>query len=94
MDRIVLKDKIVTRQYYDETGEVKYHEILLPKHPLRELLYALQKHPGIFKMLQEIRQKHYHPGIGKHVKKWGEGCETCAKDKRVPSNSITPELFN
>ena len=25
--------------------------------------------------------------------KWVEGCETCAKDKRVPNDSITPELL-
>ena len=98
MDRIVLKDEIVTRQYYDETGQVKYHQVVLPKHLLRELLQALHgtahKHPGISKMLQEIRQKYYYPGIAKHVKKWVEGCVTCAKDKRVPNNTITPELLN
>ena len=68
------------------------------KHLLRELLQALHgtahKHPGISKILQEIRQKYYYPGIAKHVKKWEEGCEICAKDKRVPNNSITPELLN
>ena len=98
LDRIVLKDEIVTRQYYDETGRVKYHQVLLPKHLLTELLQALHgtahKHPGISKMLQEIRQKYYYPGIAKHVKKWVEGCVTCAKDKRVPNNTITPELLN
>ena len=31
-DRIVLKDEIVARQYFDETGQVKYHQILFPKH--------------------------------------------------------------
>ena len=45
-------------------------------------------------MLQEIRQKYYYPGIAKHAKKWVEGCVTCAKDKRVPNNTITPELLN
>ena len=30
----------------------------------------------------------------KHVKKWVEGCETCARDKRLPINTITPELLN
>ena len=72
LDRLVLKDEIVTRQYYDETGQVKYHRVLLPKHLLKELLQALHgtahKHPGISKMLQEIRQKYYYPGIAKHVK--------------------------
>ena len=29
-----------------------------------------------------------------HVKKWVEGYEQCAKDKRVPNATITPELFN
>ena len=49
---------------------------------------------GISKMLQEIRQKYYYPGIGKRVKKWVEVCETCAKDKRVPNNVIAPEIIN
>ena len=89
IDRKILKDEIVTRQYYDETGQIKYHQILLPKHLVQELLQAIhgtaQRHPGISKMLQEIRQKYYYPGIAKHVKKWVEGCETCAKDKGSPT---------
>ena len=44
-------------------------------------------------MLQGIRQKYYYPGMAKHVKKWVEGCETCARDKRVPKNTITPDLL-
>ena len=98
LDRKVLKDEIVTRKYYDETGQIKYHQVLLPKHLLKELLQAIDgtahRHPGISKMLQEIRQNYYYPGMAKHVKKWVEGCETCAKDKRVPNNTITPELLN
>ena len=97
-ERLVLKDEIVTRQYYDETGQVKNHQILLPKQLLKELLQAINdtahRHPGISKMLQEIRQKYYYPGIAKHVKKWVEGCEICAKDKRVLHNAITPELLS
>ena len=98
IDRIVLKDEIVTRQYYDEIGQIKYHQILLPKHLVQELLQAIHgtahRHPGISKMLQEIRQKYYYPGLAKHVKKWVEGCKTCSKDKRVPNTIITPELLN
>ena len=71
LDRIVLNDEIVTRQYYDKTGQIKHHQILLPKHLQMELLSALHgtaHKPGIFMMLQEIRQKYYYPGIAKHVK--------------------------
>ena len=87
IDRIVLKDGIVTRQYYDETGQIKHHQILLPKHLVQEFLQAIHstayRHPGIFKMQQEIRQKYYYPGVAKHDKKWVDGCEICARDKRV-----------
>ena len=85
LERIVLKDEILTRQYFDETGNVKYHQILLPQHLLQELLQYLHgtahKHPGISKMLQEIQQRYYYPSMAKYVKKLGEGCEECAKDK-------------
>ena len=51
LDRIVLKDEIVTRKYYDETGQIKYHQTLLPKYLLKELLQAIHgtahRHPGI-----------------------------------------------
>ena len=32
--------------------------------------------------------------MAKHVRKWVEGCEQCARDKRVPNATITPELLN
>ena len=98
LERIVFKDEILTRQYFDETGNVKYHQILLPQHLLQELLQSLHgtahKHPGISKMLQQIRQKYYSTNVAKYVKKWVEVCAQCAKDKRVPNAAITPELLN
>ena len=94
LGRIVLKDKILTRQYFDETGNVKYHQILLPQHLLQSLLGTAHKHPGISKMLQEIRQRYYYPSMTKHVEKWVEGCEQCARDKRVADATTTPELLN
>ena len=86
------------RDYYDETGSVQFCQALLPKHLVTELLQSLHgtanKHPGISKMLHEIRQKYYYPGVAKIVKKWVQGCEICIKDKRIANASITPELLN
>ena len=88
---------MVTRQYYDETGQIKYHQELLPRHLLNELLHAIngtaQSHPGISEMLQEFRQTYYYPGKAKYVRRWVVGCESCAKNNRVPNNAITPELL-
>ena len=100
LERIVLKDEILTRQHFDETGNVKYHQILLPQHLLQELLQSLHgtahKHPDILvsqKCCRKIDRGNY-PSMAKHVKKWVEGCKQCARDKRVPSATITPELLN
>ena len=99
LERIVVKEEVLTRQYFDETGIIKYHQILLPQHLLQDLLQSLHgtalNHPGISKMLLEIiRQKYYYPSMARHVKKWVEGCEQCARDKQVPNATITPEVLN
>ena len=61
MDRLFVMDEIITRQYLEETGSVKYNQVLLPKHLVQDLLESLHgkanKHPGISKMLIELRQK-------------------------------------
>ena len=98
LDRMSIRDDIITRQYYDESGNVKNNQVLLPKHLVTELLQSFHgkanRHPGITQLLQEIRCKYYYPGMAKLVRKWVNGCETCIKDKRVSNELITPELPN
>ena len=98
LDRLIFNNDILDQQYFDETAYVKYHQIPLPLHLLQDLLHSLHgaahKHFGIPKMLQETRQNCYLRSIAKHVTKWVERCQQCAKDKRVPIATITPELFN
>ena len=98
LDRLSVHEDIIYRDYYDETGNVQFRQVLLPKHLVTELLQSLHgtanKHPGISKMLHEIRQKYYYPGVVKIVKKWVQGCEICIRDKRIANASITPELLN
>ena len=98
LDRLSVQEDIVIRGYYDETGNVQYHQALLSKHLVSELLQSLHgtanKHPRISKMLYEIRQKYYYPGTAKIVLKWVQGCEICMKDKRTKNQSITPDLLN
>ena len=61
IDRFSLQEDVVTRDYYDETGDVQYRQALSPKHLVSELLQSLhgtvKKHPGISKMLYDFRQK-------------------------------------
>ena len=57
--RIIIKDDILCRQYYNDLGEVSPLQVLLPGQLLKVLLQSLlgtaDKHPGFSKMMQEIR---------------------------------------
>ena len=57
--RIEIKQEVLTRRYYTDTGTTSHYQILLPTQLLEELLQALHghnsNHPGITKMIQEVR---------------------------------------
>ena len=59
-DRIILKDGLLFRKYYGETGNVKYYEILIPKQLVDEVLQNLHgefgKHPRITKTIIAYKQ--------------------------------------
>ena len=58
--RIIIRDDILCRQYYNDLGEVSHLQVLLPGQLLKVLLQSLHgtagKHPGFSEMMQEIRQ--------------------------------------
>ena len=40
-DRIILKDGLLFRKFFGETGSVKYYQILIPKQLVKEVLRSL-----------------------------------------------------
>ena len=60
-DRIILKDGLLFRKNFGETGSVKYYQILIPKQLVQEVLRSLHgefgKHPGTFKIIIAYREK-------------------------------------
>ena len=61
-DRITLKNGLLFRKYYGETGSVKYYQTLTPKQLVNEVLRNLHgefgKHPGITKTIIAYREKY------------------------------------
>ena len=59
-DRIILKDGLLFRKYFGETGSVKYFQILIPKQLVKEVLRSLHgafgKQPGIYKTIIAYRE--------------------------------------
>ena len=58
---IIIKHYILCRIYYNDLGEVRHLQVLLPGQLLKVLLKSIHgaagKHPGISKMKEEIRKK-------------------------------------
>ena len=52
----------------------------------------LQGHPGIKKMLQELRQKYYNPNLTQKVTKFVNNCEWCLRAKDVRKETLLPPL--
>ena len=96
--RIIIKNEILCRQYYNDLGEVSHLQLLLPGQLLKVLLQSLHgtagKHPGISEMMQEIRQKYYFPLIATYVRNWVRDCEMCIQGKRINNTRIAPELIH
>ena len=96
--RIIIKDDILCRQHYNDLGAVSLLQVLLPGELLKVLQQSLHgtagKHPGISKMMQEVRQKYYFLSIATYVKNWVRDCEICIQDKRINNTRITPELIH
>ena len=95
-DRIILKDGILFRKYFGETGSVKYYQILIPKQLVKEVLRSLHgefgKHPGIYKTIIAYREKHYFPKMAQLIREWVMSCEQCNRESRI-DRSLTRLLL-
>ena len=97
-DRIILKDGLLFRKYYGETGSVKYYQILIPKQLVKEVLRSLHgefgKHPGITKTIIAYREKYYYPKMAQLIKEWVMSCEKCIRELRINPQLTRPPLRN
>ena len=83
-DRIILKDGLLFRKYFGETGSVKYYQFLIPKQLVNEVLRSLHgefgKHPGISKTIIAYREKYYFPKMAQLIREWVMSCEQCIRE--------------
>ena len=86
-DRIILKDGLLYRKNFGETGSVKNYQILIPKHIVKEVLRSLQgefgKHPGISRTIIAYRENYYFPKMAQLIREWVMSCEQCIRESRI-----------
>ena len=97
-DRIIVKDGLLLRKYFGETGSVKYYKILIPKQLVKEVLRSLHgevgKHPGVFKTIITYREKYYFPKMAQLIREWIMSCEQCFTESRIHRSLTRPPLQN
>ena len=97
-DRIILKDGLLFRKNFGETGSVKYYQILIPKQLVKKVLRSLHgefgRHPGIFKTIIAYREKYYFPKRAQLIREWVMSCEQCIRKSRIDRSLTRPPLQN
>ena len=94
----MLKDGLLLRKYYGDTGNVKYYQILIPKQLVNKILRSphgdFGKHPGIGKMIIAYREKYYYPKMAQLIREWVMSCEKCIRALRINPQLTRPPLQN
>ena len=97
-DRIILKDGLLYRKYFGETGNVKHYQILIPRQLVKEVPRSLHgefgKHPGIFKTIIACREKYHFPKMAQLIREWVMSCEQCIRESRIDPSLTRPPLQN
>ena len=97
-DRIILKDSLMFKIYFDETGSVKYYQIIMPKQLVHEVLRSLHgefgEHPGNSKTIIAYREKYFFPKMAQLITVWVASCEQCIKESRTDRSLTRPLLKN
>ena len=97
-DRIILKDGLLFRKYFGETGSGKYYQILIPKQLAKAILRSLHgqfgKHPGIYKTIIAYREKFYFPKMAQLIREWVMSFEQCLTESRIDRSLSRPPLQN
>ena len=97
-NRIILKEGLLFRRYYGETGSVKYYQNLIPKQLGNEVLRSLHgelgKHPGITETIIAYRQKYYYLRMAHLIREWVMSCEKSIRELRINPQLTRPPLQN
>ena len=97
LSRLVIENDVLYRNFYDDSGKVKYRQFCVPKHLRQELIYRIHNsptagHQGIVKTIEEFRKRFYFPGFTEYISGYIKNCLSCAQLKNAPNATLRPNL--
>ena len=95
--RLQVVNGVLYRQFFDHTGLESHKQLVVPEDCILKIIRTLhnspvQGHPGLKKMLYELRKRYYSPNLACKVQKILDGCENCMKSKSVKETQLRPPL--
>ena len=95
--RLQVVNGVLYRQFFDHTGLESHKQLVVPEDCILKIIRTLhnspvQGHPGLKKMLYELRKRYYSPNLACKVQKVLDGCENCMKSKSVKETQLRPPL--
>ena len=78
-------------------GLEAHMQLVVPEDCTLEIIRTLnnspvQGHPGLKKLLHELRKRYYSPSLATKVQRMLDGCETCMKSKNVKETQLRSPL--
>ena len=95
--RLQVVNGVLYRQFFDHTGLESHKQLVVPEDCILKIVRTLhnspvQEHPGLKKMLYELRKRDYSPNLACKVQKVLDGCAKCMKPKSVKEPQLRPPL--
>ena len=97
LPRLVIREGILERAFYNNAGEISHYQTVIPKHLRKELIYRmhnskLQGHVGVGTTIAEFRKRYYFPGFSEFLRDYIVNCQTCQQVKPIRQAQLTPPL--
>ena len=97
-DRIILKNGLLSREFFGESGSVKHYQILIPKQLVTEVLRSLRGEfgtlPGNTETIAVYRRKYYFPNLAQLIRERVMSCKQCVREFQIDRSVTRPPLLN
>ena len=94
-DRLKFQDGQLWRLYDNRTAQKEWLQLVIPSSLREEVLREIHQrvvsgHLGEQKMLHQIKERFYWPGMAKDVRNWCRTCASCATNKSPSTQACAP----
>ena len=94
-DRLRCKDALLWRQYDDDSTKKNWLQLVVPRALRQEILQEIHQgvisgHLGEQKMMHQLRERFYWPGMLEDARNFCKTCATCAMNKSPSTNARAP----